>query len=273
MSQPDPPTSAQRREHDAPAALPAAAGASLSEALARVAEPDVGDAERGHLLARLASGAGKGAFRALRGPRALVRWALDTLIEAAPHVRVRDLEELRRQHDGKAGEDLAEALVRNAARTTAAIGGAAGGVVAVEWVAPPTLLSAPVLIAVETVAVVAVEVKLLAELHEVYGVPVRGTAAERSRQLLAAWAQRRGVSLLNPARGLTAALGVGVRKELRERIVRRMGRNLTTLGPFLTGAAVAAALNRKATRALGERVRDDLRGRAAPGPGDRPGTA
>jgi hypothetical protein len=38
-----------------------------------------------------------------------------------------------------------------------------------------------------------------------------------------------------------------------------MGRNLTSIGPLLTGAAVAAELNRRATRSLGEAIRDDLR--------------
>jgi hypothetical protein len=89
--------------------------------------------------------------------------------------------------------------------------------------------------------------------------PVRGTATEKGTQLLGAWAQRRGVSLLHPGRISAAALSVGMRKELRDRLVKRMGRNLTTLGPLLTGAAVAAELNRRATRSLGEQVRDDLR--------------
>ena len=44
----------------------------------------------------------------------------------------------------------------------------------------------------------------------------------------------------------------------RDRLVRRFGRNLTTLGPLLTGAAVAAFLNRRATVKLAEEVRRDL---------------
>jgi hypothetical protein len=41
-------------------------------------------------------------------------------------------------------------------------------------------------------------------------------------------------------------------------ILKRFGRNLTTLGPLLTGAAVASYLNRKATRRLGDDLRRDL---------------
>jgi hypothetical protein len=229
---------------------------SLPGALARLTEPELERGERRQLLGRVAS-SGKSAF--LAGPRGIVRWMLDTLVDIAPHLPVRDLETLRRHHDGKTGDELAEALIRTASRVTLGIGAAGGGLAAVEWVAPPTLLTAPVLIAAETVAVVAVEVKLIAELHEAYGWPVRGTAAEKGTQLLSAWAQRRGVTLLHPARGFSTALGVGMRKELRERLLKRMGRNLTTLGPLLTGAAVAGELNRRATKTLGKKVRDDLR--------------
>jgi hypothetical protein len=64
-----------------------------------------------------------------------------------------------------------------------------------------------------------------------------------------------------PGVGVGAVLGTAARKELREMLLRRFGRNLTTLGPFLTGAAVASYLNRRATRRLGDRLGDDLRTR------------
>lgn len=246
----------------------------MSAAVARLTASDVEPEERRALLGRLASAAGggrQGVRRFLLGPRAAAKWALDALVDIAPHLPVRDLETLRRHHDGKTGDLLAEALIRNASRVTLGVGAASGGVAAVEWAAPPTLLTAPVLIAAETVAVVAVEVKLIAELHEAYGVPVRGSAMEKGTQLLGAWAQQRGVSLMNVGSGLSTVLGVGLRKELRERLLKRMGRNLTTLGPLLTGAAVAGELNRRATKALGEKIRDELRsGPAVEGPGPRP---
>jgi len=182
-----------------------------------------------------------------------------TLVQAAPHLPVRDLETLRRHHGGLTGEALADAVVSTASRATAGIGAAGGALAAVEWAAPPTLLTAPVLIATETVAVVAVEVKLIGELHAVYGLPITGPAADRAGALLSAWARRRGVSLVQGGRSLAAVLGVSARKELRERLLRRMGRNLSTLGPLLTGAAAGAELNRRATRSLAQDVRRDLR--------------
>ena len=60
-------------------------------------------------------------------------------------------------------------------------------------------------------------------------------------------AGRRGVNLLVPARGAAAILSTAARYELRDRLLRRFGRNLTTLGPLFTGAAIAAWLNRRAT--------------------------
>ena len=112
------------------------------------------------------------------------------------------------------------------------------------------------LLAAETVAVVAIELKLIGELHEVYGVPIPGSGTQRAVALIQAWASQRGVNPLVPGVGVGAVLGTAARKELRDRLLKRFGRNLTTLGPLLTGAAVASYLNRRATRPLGETIRE-----------------
>ena len=78
------------------------------------------------------------------------------------------------------------------------------------------------------------------------------------------WAEQRGVNPMVPGVGVAAVLGTAARKELRDRLLRRFGRNLTTLGPLLTGAAVAGYLNRRATLSVGEQVREDLRQHARP---------
>jgi hypothetical protein len=160
---------------------------------------------------------------------------------------------------GLDGDALADRLIRNAARATAGVGAAGGGVAAVEWAVTPTLLSAPVLLAAETVAVVAIEIKLIGELHEAYGVPVPGSSSQRAGAMIQSWATRRGVNPFLPGMSVGAVLGSTVRTQLREMLLRRFGRNLTTLGPFLTGAAVAGYLNRRATRGLGDLIRADLR--------------
>jgi hypothetical protein len=230
----------------------------LAATIADLTADDLPAAERRRLLGRLAGQAGRTGWRLLARPRGALRWVGDTVLDVAPHLPIRDLATLQRHYPGLDGEALAERLVRNASRVTAAIGAAGGGLSALEWTAPPTLLTAPVLLAAETVAVVAVELKLIGELQELYGQPVPGGHAQRAITLLQAWAGRRGVSLMVPGRGAAAVLGTAARHELRDRLVRRFGRNLTALGPMFTGAAVAAYLNRRATVKLAEEVRKDL---------------
>lgn len=238
--------------------------AELSATVARLTDEDVPAGERRTLLRRLAEQASRRGLSRVFRPKAAVRWMADTVGDVAPHVPIRDLATLRRHFDGLEGEALAERLVRNASRATAGVGAAGGGIAAVEWVATPTLLTAPVLLAAETVAIVSIEIKLIGELHEVYGVPVPGNGTQRAVHLVQAWASQRGVNPLLPGVGVGAVLGTAARKELRDRLLRRFGRNLTTLGPLLTGAAVAGYLNRRATLGLGDRIREDLRRRVQP---------
>ena len=244
----------------------------LAATVADLTDDELAPAERRRLLGRLAGQAGRTGWRLLSRPRGALRWVADTVVEVAPHVPIRDLDTLRRHYHGLDGEALAERLVRNASRATAAVGAAGGGLSAVEWTAPPTLLSTPVLLSAETVAVVAIELKLIGELHEVYRVPVPGSGPARAVGLVNAWAGRRGITLASAGRGLGASLGLAARKELRDRLLRRFGRNLTTLGPLLTGAAVGAELNRRATRAVGTEIRRDLAHRVRRG-GPPPGWA
>ena len=44
-----------------------------------------------------------------------------------------------------------------------------------------------------------------------------------------------------------------------DRLVRRAGRNLSTMGPMMTGAVAGSVVNHRETRRLGEEVRADLR--------------
>jgi hypothetical protein len=230
----------------------------LGRTVAALTADDIEPAGRRKLLARLVTDVRRRGFAPMFRPRAAMRWMADVVGDVAPHVPVRDRETLLRHFPGLDDDELAERLIRNATRTTAGIGAAGGGVASVEWVATPTLLSAPILLAAETIGVVAVEMKLIGELHEVYGRPVAGTAGQRAAALIQAWSGQRGVNPLVPGVGVATVLGTAARKELQGMLLRRFGRNLTTMGPLLTGAAVAGYLNRRATRKLGEHIRDDL---------------
>jgi hypothetical protein len=233
--------------------------AELGGTIAVLADENLDTAGRRRALGRLAGQLRSRGVGDLFKPRGAMRWVADAVSDIVPHLPIRTLAKLREHFPGMSDDEIAERLVRNAARATAAVGAAGGGIAAVEWVATPTLLTAPILLASETVAVVAIEIKLIGELHELYGVPVEGGTTQRTVSLVRSWAQRRGVNPMMPGVGVAAVLGTGVRKELRDRLLKRFGRNLTSYGPMLTGAAVASYLNRRATLALADQIRKDLR--------------
>ncbi|WP_433286310.1 hypothetical protein [Micromonospora sp. CA-244673] len=261
---------ADRPTEETPSTDPAPPGAEadqLGATVAALTADDLPPARRRQLLTRLVGQARARGLTDLFKPKAAVRWMADTVAEVAPHVPIRDLATLRRHFPGLDDEAIADRLIRNASRATAGVGAAGGGVAAVEWAVTPTLLSAPVLLAAETVAVVAIELKLIGELNEVHRLPLPAGGAQRAVSLVQSWATQRGVNPMMPGVGVSAVLGTAARRELRDSLLRRFGRNLTTLGPFLTGAAVAGYLNRRATRTLGDQLRKDLRHQARALPG------
>lgn len=177
----------------------------------------------------------------------------DRIIDLAPRVPVRDLATLRGQFPGLGPEEIADRLVAGAAAATATVGAGVGA--AAMMPVPPAM---PTELAAEITGVAAVELKLIAELHEVYGVRPPGTLAQRSAMYLRSWSGERGIDVAKPA-SLNAALGGQMKRELRQQITKRLVRDLPNLIPFLVGAAVGAALNRRETKRLAERVRKDLR--------------
>ncbi|MDX6226799.1 MAG: hypothetical protein QOI76_189 [Frankiales bacterium] len=207
----------------------------------------------GQLTAALAQSARSAGVRAVTGGR----WLTDLVEQIAPHVSVRDLPTLEKAY-GCRGDALAEAVVKSASHTTAGIGAAAGALAAAELAAPPAYLGAPVQLAAETLAVVAVELRMLGELHEVYGLPLTGSARDRAAALLTTWVRRRALE----AGAGSLLLGAAARRELRKRVMKRLGGSVTTLAPFLAGAVAGAEVNRRETRKVGEAVSKDLRGRA-----------
>ncbi|GLW67240.1 hypothetical protein Arub01_54830 [Actinomadura rubrobrunea] len=244
-------TGVERVGHDA--------SAEIGELIGRLSVDEGMDREtRGRLLARLARLLGDAARRAGAAGLARGRLLADVLTAAAPHIPVRDLETLRAHHRGLEGEELADSLVRVACNATTAVGAAGGALAAAQFAAPPLLLTAPAQLAAETLVVAAIEVKLIAELHEVYGVRVQGSGTARAAAFLTAWTKRRGINPLE-AGSFTNALGSAAKAALRKRLMRSLGRSLGTMGPFLTGAAAGAALNRTATKRVADAVRADLR--------------
>ncbi len=116
----------------------------------------------------------------------------------------------------------------------------------------------PTELAAEITGVAAIELKLIAELHEVYGVRPPGNLKTRSTAYLSSWSGERGIDVMKPS-SYDAALGGRMKRELRQQIMKRMVRDLPNLMPFMVGAAVGAVMNRRDTRRLAARIRADLR--------------
>jgi hypothetical protein len=189
------------------------------------------------------------------------RWLTEQVEELAPHIPVRDLMTLRAHHPGLSNDAMARTLIDSAARASGAVGAAGGVLASLEFTAPPLLLTTPVQIAAETVAVVAIEMKLVAELHEVFDRAATGTRAVRTAAYLGAWTRRRGLDPFGGGPGVTGVVSNAARRELRRRLMRRAGENATTMLPFMAGAVAGASLNSRETRKLGERIARDLGGR------------
>ncbi|MEU8674910.1 hypothetical protein [Streptomyces sp. NPDC048560] len=190
--------------------------------------------------------------------RAVAGQLADRIIDTAPRVPVRDLATLRRQFPGLGPEELADKLIAGAGKATAAVGAGIGA--AAMMPVPPAMIAE---LAAEITGVAAIELKLVAELHEVYGQRPPGNIGQRSTAYLTSWTEERGIDVARPTT-LNAALGGQMKRELRQQIMKRMVRDLPNLIPFMIGAAVGAVMNRRDTTKLAERVRKDLREHQVP---------
>ena len=231
-----------------------------AEVAADVTETDRPQEQR-RLIRAFNKATSSGARAVGRGTRVVRRragsgtgWLVGQVVAMAPRLRVRDQAALRAQFPGRSAEEIADALIEGAAHAAAAAGAGPA------W--PPCCRCCPaypVEVAAETLLVVGIEIKLVAELHEAYGILAPGNFAERMSSYLAAWAHRRGVFMVEG--GLILAAGSPVARLLRRRLIARVGRSAVSLGPLLTGATAGAMLNSRETKKLGRDIQRDLRGR------------
>jgi hypothetical protein len=236
--------------------VPAELPERVAELAGEISEAQT-ESRRRRLALRLPRLAGRGGRSAWTGLQYGGRWLATQVLAMAPRLPVRSVQTLRTQFPGRTPEEIADALIEGAARAAAGVGAAVGASMVL-----PVVPAVPVEIGVETLAVVGIELKLVAELHEVYGMRAPGSRAERMMAYVDAWAHRRGIGLA-PG-GLVLAVGSPLRRRLERRLLARAGRSATSLGPLLTGAAAGALLNRRETRKLGREIRDDLRRRWSP---------
>lgn len=181
----------------------------------------------------------------------------DLLSSAVPRLPIRDRERLRQAYPGATDDEIADALVARAARLTAGIGAATGGLSAIQWLATPSLIVLPVELGTETVLVAAVEVVLLGELHELYGRAPHGDGRARAGAYLSSWSAQRAIDAA-AGPGLVSVLGTAGLHALRRRLSRKVARSVPSAAPFFLGAALGGRGNRKATEALARRVLTDL---------------
>ncbi len=203
---------------------------------------------------RSAAPAPRGGRTAGRGVAAGRTWLAAEVVAMGPRLRIRDQATLRAKFPGKSDDEIAQLLVERAARAAATVGGTTGA-----WAALPALPAFPAEVAAETLAVVGIEVKLVAELHEIYGMPASGGAAQRARAYLGSWAARRGVYQVDE--GLLLIAGSPLARQLARRLAWRVRRSAFSLAPLFTGAVAGAMINRRETRRLGHQIRDELRQR------------
>lgn len=204
----------------------------------------------------MSGGARKGGSAA----RAGIGTAAERLIEVTPRIPVRNLATLRRQFPGLGPEEIADRLIAVAVKGTMTVGAGVGA--AAMLPTPPTM---PAELVTETLGVAAIEYRLIAELHEVYGLRVPGGARERAAAYLWSWTEQRGIDVLKLS-AVDVAPGSSMKREMRQRLLRRTLRNAPVLTPFMIGAAVGAVMNRRDTRRVAERVRRDLRAAQYPWP-------
>ncbi|WP_177153909.1 hypothetical protein [Streptomyces sp. 2131.1] len=257
-----PPSDGQDDERGLQASLEAAEAAMEAARAAAGADTakEAGEVGRTELV----TGAGRldsvkrGVRKGGESAKAAIGHIADLIIYVAPRVPVRDLDTLRKHFPGLGPEEIADRLVAGASRATATVGAGIGA--AAMMPVPPAMFAE---LAAEISGVAAIEMKLVAELHEVYGRRPPGNLGRRSTAYLTAWTEERGIEVTRPA-SVDAALSGHMKRELRRQIMKRTVRDLPNLIPFMVGAAIGASMNRRDTRKLAERVRKDLREKQVP---------
>lgn len=248
----------------------AKAAAALSEAVARLTggpqapntsgSAGASDEKKNvsSILRGVASGLTAGAKGGGKGAVVGSGFLAELLVTTASRLPLRDKATLLEQHPGLDIEGLADSLEVAATRVSGAIGAAAGGLAAAQWLATPSLLAVPVELAAETLLVAAVELKLVAELHEIYDARPAGELGDRATAYLGSWTAQRGLRGDGQAAGLATRLASAGTSALRKRITGRLARNLGSFLPFLAGALIGARNNSSSTRKLSSRLRADL---------------
>jgi hypothetical protein len=179
----------------------------------------------------------------------------ETVNTFAPRLPVRDRATLEKHLDLRDRDRLTEALIRNAANATA-VAGSVGGFFVLTGRRTPAgfMVAIPLRVATETLVVAAIEVKLIAELHEVHEQSLGTTPTAAATAALKLWSSYRGLEIGDTV-GLVATVAEIARRPMARRAtVAVTGRALGRRGMRLGAGVLGAVENRRATMALGEEV-------------------
>jgi hypothetical protein len=170
------------------------------------------------------------------------------LSAVVPRTHARSLQQLRNAYPGLGPDEVAQRLVADAGRYSAAVGAACACCALTHIPAAAPLASAG-----ESAATSALRTRLTAELHTVYGLLDPSPVNEGGTGHLAQWASRDagGVTTL----AALPALALATTRSLPRRLRRWM--KLRTL--FAVSAVTAGLHSGRATRRYGEALRRDLR--------------
>jgi hypothetical protein len=177
--------------------------------------------------------------------KARLRSGLSCLV---PRTQARSLAQLRAAYPALPPDEVAQRLVADAARTSAAV-----GAVAACCAIAPAPAAAPVATAGQSAAMSALRTRLTAELHTVYGLldpsPMNDGATGYFAQRISRDADAMSLAAL-------PALAVAASRALP----RKLRRRLPSLRRVVTASAVSAGLRcGRGTRRYGEALRRDLR--------------
>ncbi len=199
----------------------------------------------------------------VRSPRESAIIAANRLREVAtgiaPRLPIRDRATLEQHLKMRDPERLANAVTKNAANATAVAGSVGGFFFLAPRTGPGLLLSIPLRVAAETLVVAVIELKMIAELYEIYDQPLEGNSTQKGTTALKLWASFRGLDISDTGGIVQTVAEIARRPTTRRAAASVTGKALGGRGLRLGAGVLGAVENRKSSFQLAEQVRTELR--------------
>lgn len=229
---------------DGPVSLPEALNAALAAPSPASALKVV------QALARASEGMPKKAFTS-------GAFVSSTLLETISQMKVRTGEELTQKYPDLSPRETAEVLIREAARTTLLLGGAAGAVSSAGALAPPLWVTLPLGPLAATLTTSLVELRLVREIHAIYGIPL-DSSPQGMRKLFSSWASGKSSERPENLTEWKDTTQDAFTRLVQRQVLTRLARSVSSLAPMFIGAALGGALAHSGTQRLGENLLTSL---------------